>query len=206
MEIPILFAKPKGIGIRIGRADFVDGMPIMSEETRPLAKTVADRDSERKPVVVFDVCGFTKKHMTESLLRRIKIPGKDIWFATYVDCAEDVMDAFLGNISGLLVPYHTVRSPSVLKDVYEISESCIPLVFVSNGGAVCRNGSRKTVSEAVGELSDIGYARYAVMDLDGSMGQDGWDDLKEMFPGIIPYVHLGDAPCGFDTVIRNNSV
>ncbi len=154
------------------------------------------------PVVVVDVRGLEMDNFDDHVLKGIKIPGRDVWMLTHIDCIEDLLDSFIGNINCLLVPYNTVCDEMLLEDIYEMSDDSIPTLFVTNGK--CNGPSGKiTVTKAVEKLHKIGFHRLIIIDTDGSLTDDDWNRFS-YYEGIMPFART-DVSDKFDNYLERFS-
>ena len=203
MEIPAIYSVLKNGEIKAAPVT-IEGADIffVSEPVPPAY--AADELGDRAPLLVADVKGLSKKELDDRLLMNMKFPGSDIWFLTYIRDIEDVFDCFMGNVAKMLIPYHTTRNDVVMEEAYEVTENCIPVLFVSRGKVVCRGGQTKDIGQAVGELERIGFGEIIVFDTDSMLSADDWISLRSRSAGVIPFIRAvgaaaGDA--GFEKII-----
>jgi hypothetical protein len=205
MDIPAVYAVLRSGEIRAAPVR-MDGVSIWFDSEPAAFIHRPDAADRREPIVVADVKGLGKGELDDRLLTRIKIPGSDVWFLTHVEDVDDIFDCFMGDIAKVLIPYHTVRNSKVLEEAYEVSDNCIPILFVSQGKAVCRGGKTKDIMDAVEELERIGFAETAVLDTDGMMTADDWAAMNGRSKGLIPYVRDRDkvpSEIGFRYIISD---
>lgn len=187
MEIPALYSVFRGGEVRAAPVS-IEGTDI-SFVSDPVPPSYSSEGSEeRMTVLVADVKGLGRKDLDDRLLTKMKFPGSDIWFMTCIEDTADVFDCFMGNAMKILIPYHTVKNDDILKDTFDVTENCIPTLFVSHGKVVCRDGSAKDIGEAVGELERTGFTEIVVFDTDSTLRNDDWSAIYERSPGVIPFV------------------
>jgi hypothetical protein len=148
--------------------------------------------------------GLARNEMDSRLLANMEFPGCDVWFLTCIKDIEDVFDSFIEDISKVLIPYHSARNDLVLEEAYDMSENCIPLLFVSKGKAICRKGEERDVRAAAEDVSKIGFWEIAILDTDSSLTAYDWSSLHNRFPGLIPFVRKKSGPTegiGFEKII-----
>jgi len=195
MEIPAIYSVFRGGEVRAAPVN-INGADIsFVSEPVPPAYSAEDLD-ERMPVLVVDVKGLFKKRLDDRLLMNMRFPGSDIWFMTYIKDVEDVFDCFMGNVEKVLVPYHTIRNDVVLEEAYEVTENCIPALFVLHGKVVCGGEYAKDIGTTVGRLERIGFREIVVLDTDSTLRTDDWISLCERSSGIIPFVKSADKADG----------
>ena len=192
MNIPAIYSILKGGEVRSACVK-IEGADIsfLSDPVPP--EYSVDELDERMPVVIVDVKGLNRKNLDDRLLTDMKFPGSDIWFLTYIEDVEDVFDCFMGNIVKVLMPYHTTRNDLVMSEVFELTENCIPALFVSSGKVICRDGEMKDISTAMAELERIGFTDIIVFDTDSMLRKDDWAALFNRSGGLIPFVRNIDA-------------
>ncbi|MDR1955140.1 MAG: hypothetical protein LBP82_04230 [Candidatus Methanoplasma sp.] len=203
MDIPAIYSVFKNGEVTAAPVK-IDGTDISFESEPAKPAFSAKDDDDRMPVVVVDVKGFGKRKMDDRLLTNMKFPGNDIWFMTNIKDIEDVIDGFMGNIMKLLVPCHTVRNDLVLKETFEVSEDCIPVLFVSQGRARYTEDRTKDVRTAVEELARTGFCDIAVFDTDSMLRADDWAALHDRYQDLIPFVRKKDRETdgiGFQRII-----
>jgi len=203
MEIPAIYSVYRGGEIRAAPVD-ISGTNIsfISEPVPPAYS--AEGFDERMSVLVVDVKGLGRKRLDDRLLMNMKFSGSDIWFMTFIKDVEDVFDCFMGNVVKVLMPYHTVRNDIVPREVFEVTENCIPVLFVLNGRVVCREEQTEDIGEAIREMERIGFREIAVLDIDYTLRDDDWASLHERSSGIIPFVRSRDKAdriAGFQNII-----
>jgi len=205
MDIPAIYAVFKGGEVKAAPVKF-DGADI-SFLSEPVRHTYsAEGADDRMPVLVVDVKGLGKGELDDRLLTGMRFPGSDVWFMTRILDIEDVFDCFMEDIAKVLMPYHAVRNDRVISEAYEVSENCIPVLFVLKGKAVCRGGGTKDLRAAVAELSKTGFQEIVVLDTDSSVGSEEWTALNDRYEGLIPFLRKEDgsaAGIGFRTIIAD---
>jgi hypothetical protein len=203
MDIPAIYAVLKGGEVRTAPVKF-EGTDV-SFLSEPVRQTYsAEGTDDRMPVAVADVKGLGRGELDDRLLTSMRFPGNDVWLMTHISDIEDVFDCFMGEVSKVLIPYHTVRNGLVMNEAYEVSENCIPVLFVLGGAAVCRGGRREDLRTAMGDLSKTGFQDIAVLDADSSVRRDEWMALGDRYEGLIPFLRKGGGSAegmGFKMII-----
>ncbi|MCL1978758.1 MAG: hypothetical protein FWG60_01170 [Methanomassiliicoccaceae archaeon] len=192
MEIPAIYCVFKGGEVRSAQVR-IEGTALSFETEPQTVAFSAEGSEERMQVLVADVRGLGRRGLDDRLLKKMKFSGSDVWFLTFIRDIEDVFDSFMGNIVKLLIPYHTTRNDLVMKEAFEMSENCIPVLFVSKGMVMCRRGQTKDLRTAVEEMARIGFREVAVLDTDSMLTAYDWTSLNDRFPGLIPYIRKKDA-------------
>jgi len=203
MEIPAIYSVFRNGEVRAAPVR-IEGTEIsfLSEPVPPAYSP--EEMEERMPVLVADVRGLGKKELDDRLLTKMKFPGSDVWFLTHIKDIEDVFDSFMGNVTKVLVPFHTTRNDIVWEEIHEVSENCFPTLFVSHGKVICRKEQTKDIGTAIGELERKGFREIVVLDTDSTLRKDDWLYLYERSPDVIPFVrntNRVDENEGFQKII-----
>ena len=187
MDIPAFYSAFRGGEVMTAPVRIQGSEISFASEPARLAYS-ADGSEDRMPIAVIDVKGLDKRKLDDRLLTGMKFPGSDVWFMTCIEDIEDVFDCFMGDIVKVLVPYHMTRNDLVMKEVYDMSDNCIPVVFVSGGMAVCRGAATKDLKDALCGLTETGFTEIAVFDTDNTLRPEDWSSLSGRSGGIIPCV------------------
>jgi hypothetical protein len=178
-----------------------DGIPYFSGDMVPL-KEAYNRDPERGITLVVDVIGMQQRNMNDEAIKT-KIPGSDIWYMTCIESEGDVFDGFLSNGEALLMPYHFIISDAVLSQAYDLSDSCIPVLFISKGKVLAKNGT-KGLDELLDKIENLGFVNIIIFDTDDSLSKEDWTAIRSKHANAIPYVRmdlLGLEDIGFKDLI-----
>ncbi|MCL1811549.1 MAG: hypothetical protein FWG41_04970 [Methanomassiliicoccaceae archaeon] len=203
MEIPALYCVLKGGEVKAAPAN-INGTAISFESEPDRPTYSADELDERMPILVADVKGLNRGEMDDRLLTGMEFRGSDVWFMTHIKDIEDVFDCFMGDVVKVLIPYHTTRNDLVMEEAYEVSENCIPILFASQGRAICRGGQTKDISTAIEGLARTGFNEIAILDTDSLIGEEEWLRYKDRFQGLIPFLKgtgLSSACTDFQKII-----
>lgn len=193
MRIEAFFIEERGGVLLAGPAAFERGIPRFTGESDLLSEVVPKGASERGTVLAVDVRGMIRRDMDDSALK-VKVPGSDLWLMTCIETSDDILDVFLFNGDRILIPLHTIGSEHVLEEAYDLSDSCLPSVFVQNGSALKRKGKEDLV-KVLDRMEGIGFPNTVILDTDKSMTADMWSDILESRPEIVPFVDdLSDLP------------
>ena len=187
MEIPALYSVFKGGEVKAAPVRF-DGLKIVFESEPVKPAYTAEEHSERRPIIVIDVKGLEKRDLDNKLLKKIEFRGSDAWYLTHIYDVDDVFDCFMGNIVKLLIPYHTTKNDAVLKEVHEISDNCIPVIFVMKGTAVVRKGRSGDFMKLLREIDRVGFQYIMMIDTDRSLSEDDWVIVNNSYSNVIRLV------------------
>jgi len=187
MEIPALYSVFKGGEVRAAPVRFEE-LKIIFESEPAKPSYSAEGHNERRPIIVIDVKGLEKRDLDNKLLMKAEFRGSDTWFLTHVYDVDDVFDSFMGNISKLLIPLHTTKNDAVLKDVHDISDNCIPVIFIMKGNAVLRKGRSGDFMKLLREIDRIGFKNMVVFDTDRSLSESDWMVIGNNYGNVIPLI------------------
>ncbi|MDR3282340.1 MAG: hypothetical protein LBS92_01865 [Candidatus Methanoplasma sp.] len=209
MYIPALFALFTDRTPMAGNAEQSNGRLYAQPPFVPL-KSACAGSGNREPAVVVDVKGLNGRVFDDRIIKNAKVSGSDMWLMTRIRDLDDVLDGFMGNAEKLLVPYHTLKNANILKDVIELSDCCIPVVFSNNGAAKCFRRTAE-LGEIIKETASIGFPTTIVFDADNSISLDVWSHICDRHPGAVPFLGPGrDADVvkaiGFEDVIVASEV
>ncbi|AGI47610.1 hypothetical protein TALC_00611 [Thermoplasmatales archaeon BRNA1] len=180
-----MFSEASGGQLVAGPAVWKNG-DISLEDEIPLTSVKEIRSGkERKKLLLFDAVSLSTRSFNAKFVEKVRITGSEIWLVETVRDLADVADAFLANISRLVIPVHTVDSYDVLEDAMALSEDCVPLIVTESGTA---QGEERDTTRILDRLVKTGFRNVVVMDLDGYMDDDLWHDLRSICPGLIPYI------------------
>ena len=158
------------------------------------------------PFLMIDVKGIQKRDIVPDILKRMKMK-RELWLMTGIRDPGDVMDAFNGDINKAVVPYH-LTSDEYLKEMIELSDSCIPALF-SDSGTVLENrrtSDKRTASEkgmsqtknkrndlrdVVRALERMNFRKILAFDVSGSDPVRTWEGISDLSDVVIPYVPSG---------------
>lgn len=205
MEIPAVYSVFKGGEVRSADVSF-EGNKIIFTSDPVETEYGFDELEDRMPVVIVDVIGLNKKELDDRLITNLKVPGGDVWLLTSIEDVEDVFDSFMGDIVKALIPYHTLRNELVMKEAFEVSDNCAPVLFMSQGRVICKGEQTKDLRTVIESMSSIGFTDIVIFDTDSMLTESDWSSLKDRFSGIIPFVRNNPgrySEMGFQTVISD---
>lgn len=197
MHIPAVFATEVAEGV-VGAVSVPEGrcLPEAGDRVVPFSDAASSvpRGETRMPVVVADWDSLRTRTFRETVLKNMRVRGSDVWFLTWVQDADDLMDAFNTTAESVLFPFHAVRGDDDLLDILSMSDSALPTVFVRNGRAMGRTIAPLDVRETVGRLEDLGFPRVCVLDTDSSVTEYEWERILEIHPLCTPFVSDPSVP------------
>ncbi len=180
--IPLLYAVSEDRKVLVGPASFDNGRFSVKDAVRINTVSRLKTGAERGKVLVVDTVGMNAGKFNAPFIEYCKVPGNDLWLVEPVYDDADVLDAFIGYADKIVFPYGCIRDDSVLKDILDISDNCIPLLAVRGGRCGGEDPAR-----IVDSLVPEGFHNIMVADLDGSISDDVWDLLQDICGGLISY-------------------
>lgn len=201
MEIPVFFAEYTEEGVMATDGVFSAISPRPGPRHTDLRKAVSDsnRENQRSPAVIVDCNSFEDRTFSEKVMKHMRLPQTEMWFMTYIETVEDVFDAFNRDATYVLAPYHFIESDAELRDICDVSDSFIPVIFVHRGKAVLPGGRKADVLSVLEKLVSIGFYRNCVLDTEGGLDGYTWSVIREDYPSTVPIVDSPGHAEGFET-------
>jgi len=184
MEIPTIPLRISGENILASHMSFEGSSPSMTANTvgfNDLMSSLSNVCTKDLPILAVDIDGIRKKDIIPELLRKIRTKH-ELWYMTGIRNAGDVMDAFHGDINKLVIPYH-LTSDALLREIVEISDSCIPALFIERGEPHVR-GKKKSLRNCIKTLMNMNFRKILMFDVSGD---NIWGDLRDLVDTVIPY-------------------
>jgi hypothetical protein len=151
------------------------------------------------PMIVADIEGMRRRDIMPDVLRKIGTK-RETWFMTCIRNADDLMDSFSGNAESIAVPYHFTSDRS-LKEMTEMSDRCIPALFMDPGG-VHTSGIKKDALTLIRSLENMNFGKILTFDISGTYR---WDRISDHADTVIPFVRYEDRDsahkAGFDNIM-----
>ena len=192
-EIPALFVLSNHGTLFTGMTTYDSGA-ISTSADSPVSEIGTLRGGKnRQKALLIDTVSLSERRFNAPVVSMPRISGCDIWLAETIRDLEDLTDAFLGNMRKLVVPVHTLDPSISLRDVSDVSDSCIPMVCCRDGRPI---GKMDLVSEVDAAFSS-GFDNVVVMDYDGTLLEDDIRYVAEEYPGMClfspakPVEHIG---------------
>ena len=202
MDIPAVFARFADGGVALHEGHFRRTVPVVDGAPHPLSSIsgMVDRES-RSPFLVVDVNSLAGRFFCEKIMKNVKVRGASMWLMTFIEDADDLFDAFNYTADMVVSPYHVSESDAALADIYDVSDSFVPAVYVNRGKAVLRKGRPGDLRRTLDRLNDIGFGRICILDSDMSVPEDEWVAIADRYPSAIPFPGWagGTCPEGFET-------
>ena len=180
--IPLAYIVLRDLKLYTGPAAFSEGKFSVEDDTWIGSIQKLKTGAERGKVIAVDIEGMNHGKFNASLMEFAKVPGNELWLVEPVYDDIDVLDAFIGYADKIVFPYHCIRNDSVLTDIYEVSDNCVPLLMCDHGK--CHG---KDILGLVQMLSGIGFHNIMVADMDGNISDSVWEDLLAECGGLITY-------------------
>ncbi len=192
LTIPALFATSSDGALFSEECWFRRAVPVPEGGRMPFQETAGKlpKTEQREDVVVVDADSLRARSFIPDVLKEMRVRGKDIWLLTWIENADDLFDAFNTTAEKVIGPYQASSSDKDLKDILSVSDSFVPAVFVCDGMAISREGSREDLRSVADRLCSVGFAEIVVADTDGSVTGQIWEELPW---NVIPFVRRNDG-------------
>ena len=171
-----------------------DGSSFRTSSDRHISSIEELRGGKnRQKALLIDSVSLSERRFNAPVVSMPRISGCDIWLAETIRDLEDLTDAFLGNMRKLVIPVHTLDPSISMRDVSDVSDSCIPMIC-------CRDGRPIGKMDLNGEVDSAfasGFDNVVVMDYDGTLLEDDIRYIADEYPGMIlfspakPVEHVG---------------
>ena len=203
MDIPAVFARFADDKVTLSEGHFRRTVPVLDGGLLPLSSIsgVVDKES-RNPFLVADVNSLAGRFFCEKIMKHVRVRGASMWLMTYIEDADDLFDAFNYNADMVVSPYHASESDAAMADIYDVSDSFVPAVYVHKEKAVLRKGRPGDLRGTLDRLCDIGFEKICILDTDMSMTAEEWEAVADRYPSAIPFPGWagGSAPeSGFES-------
>ena len=178
--IPALFVTSEKGVLYTGDTVF-DGCSFSTSPDSPISGVNELRGGKtRQKALLIDSVSLSETRFNAPVVSMPRISGCDIWLAETIRDIVDLTDAFLGNMRKLVIPTHTLDPSVSLRDICDVSDSCVPLICCRNGNPI---GRADLVTEIDSAFS-AGFDNVVVMDCDGSLPEVDVRYAAEQYPGM----------------------
>ena len=131
--IPLIYGTVQNQKLYAGRPVIQNGRYSVEDCVPAVTLDRLKTRAERGKVLVVDVEGINRGRFYPSFIEFCKTPGNDLWLVEPIYDDIDVLDAFLGSADRLVFPYDRIKNDSVLPDIVDISDQCVPLISCRKG-------------------------------------------------------------------------
>ena len=198
MEVPAIFtvSAADGGGLRAldvgyGSLSPVEGRSIAFED----AAVSIPRGETRRPAMVVDWDSLSSNEFKEGVVKRMRLRGLDTWFMTRIADTDDLMDAFNTTADTVFGPLEMISDEDALADIAYVSDGFVPVL---DAGGI---GGMERIMQSLARMEDLGFYRLCLMDREGLLDIDEWDDIRDSHPTTIPFVQGPDGIEGFEKTI-----
>jgi len=126
-------------------------------------------------VLLMDLAGLQRARPNFGALRALMKRRYSVWLEMGVREVQDLFDAFTLGAETVLVGSMTCPSERLLKEILELSDMSVPLLYHAGKVLWEGGGLPPELPRALRLLSDLGYERAAVLDLRRLGGREGYD-------------------------------
>jgi uncharacterized protein related to proFAR isomerase len=119
-----------------------------------------------KQIMLMDLAGIAFGKPNFKAMRQLVKKNYEVWLDIGIASEQDLFDSFSLEAHKALADTSTVCTPQLFKDIYELSDRCIPCIHLADEVVWGKPQPRlKSLEATVQYLTDIGYKEIAVMDL-----------------------------------------
>jgi hypothetical protein len=203
MEIPAFYASYGQGGVVASDGSFSILSPKKGMNTYGLKDTVwnASGVEVKSPVMIMDCTSFEQRQFSEKVMKNLRLTGFPVWFMTYINTVDDVFDAFNKDAEFVFAPYHFIESDIELRDICDVSDSVVPMIFVHKGKAILPGMRTADVLTVLEKLVGIGFYKNCIVDMRRSLDGYSWSIVSEDYPSTIPFVDDTRDLQDFQTVV-----
>jgi uncharacterized protein related to proFAR isomerase len=119
-----------------------------------------------RQILLMDLAGIAYGRPNFKAMRELVKNKYDVWLDLGIASEQDLFDAFSLEAHKALADTSTAGSTKLFKEIYELSDRCVPCIHLADEVIWGRPQPRLSGLEAtVSFLSDIGFKEIAVLDL-----------------------------------------
>lgn len=146
-----------------------------------------------KQIMLMDLAGIANGKPNFKAMRQLVKNKYEVWLDLGISSDQDLFDSFSLEAHKALADTTTVSSPRLFKDLFDLSDRCVPCIHLEDKVVWRKPQSRLSSLEAtVDFLTDIGYKEIAVMDLKRLGKRGGVSiELLERLAGMGPSFLIG---------------
>ena len=185
--------------IYTGETRFTSGELVTSADTELSSLTDLRGGKNRNKALVIDSESLSTGRFNPPVVDGVRIPGCDVWLTESIRDIGDLTDAFLGNMRKLVIPTHSLGKGLSVREINDISDSCIPMVCFADGHTL----DGKDLLRDVAEAFDAGYPNVILFDMDSTVDQSDMQYLCGNHPGLCvlsPVKAVEHAGITFETI------
>jgi len=134
-------------------------------------KAVEGKRYNATDVLIIDLSGIQSRRPNFKVLRELVRRKYNVWLDMGMQSMQDLFDSFAMEIARAVASTLTVPSMRLFKDIFELSDKCLPCIFMKDeviwSAPECGPGKLRDV---IRELKNIGFEEIGVVDV-GRLGK-----------------------------------
>ena len=197
MEVPAIFTVSAPDDGELRALNVKAGTLSPEKESVPFGDAAGSipRGETRRPAMIVDWDSLSSNEFREGVVKRMRLRGLDTWFMTRIADTDDLMDAFNTTADTVFGPLETISDDDALADIAYVSDGFVPVLDAE------RLGGMDKIMRELARMDDLGFYRLCLIDRDGSLQMDDWDDVRDSHPTTIPFVPGPGEVEGFEKTI-----
>ncbi len=129
-------------------------------------KAVSGQRYNASEVMMMDLAGIMEAHPNFEVLRQLLKRKNNVWLEIGMRNEDDLFDAFAMGVSHAVAGSLCCRSMDMFKVIFELSDKCIPCLYLDQQVVWERPGAGPAdLEEAIEALKAIGFDEIAIIDL-----------------------------------------
>jgi uncharacterized protein related to proFAR isomerase len=169
-------------------------------------KAVSGQRYNASEVMLLDLAGIMSAHPNFDALRQLLKRKYNVWLEIGMRDENDLFDAFAMGVSTAVAGSLCCRHIDMFKELFELSDRCIPCLYLDDGVVWERPGAGPRDSdEAIEALKGIGFDEIAIIDLPRLGTRSGFSKelvAKALEHGIALHVGGGITEKDFESLER----
>lgn len=146
-------------GTRLARTDY-------SAKFSKYWKAVSGQRYNASEIMLMDLAGIIEARPNFDVLRQLLKRKNSVWLEIGMRNEDDLFDAFAMGVSYAVAGSLCCRNINMFKELFELSDKCIPCLYVDNRVVWERPGAGPAdLGEAIEALKNIGFEEIAIIDL-----------------------------------------
>jgi uncharacterized protein related to proFAR isomerase len=156
-------------------------------------KAVSGQRYNASEVMLMDLAGIINDRPNYDALRELLKRKYNVWLEIGMRNEDDLFDAFAMGVSYAIAGSMCCRSIRMFDELFELSDKCIPCLYLDNGVVWAKPGAGpKDIGATIDALKGIGFDEIAIIDLPRLGTRSGFSkDLVAYVIGQGISVHVG---------------
>ena len=184
-------------GVRLVRTEY-------SAKFTKYWKAVSGQRYNAPEIMLMDLAGIMESRPNFEVLRQLLRRKFNVWLDIGMRNEDDLFDAFAMGVSFAVAGSLCCRHIDMFKELFELSDKCIPCLYLDEGVVWERTGAGpRDMGEAIEALKAIGFEEMAIIDLPRLGTRSGYSKelvAKALEHGVSIYVGGGITEKDFDSL------